>query len=126
MAPARTLQEHFRPIPGSIAAARHLAGNFLSDQPVGVRQSVELAVSELATNAVRHAGTDFDLQVDVSDRSVRVQVADDSHAEPEIQAHSIANTHGRGLQIVRDLSDRFGIDWHPGDGKAIWFEITAL
>jgi anti-sigma regulatory factor (Ser/Thr protein kinase) len=121
----RTLQKHFRRTPGSVAEARHLAVRFLNDQPLAVRESVELAVSELATNAVRHARTDFDLEVHVVDRNVRVQIADQSHGEPEIQGHSISESNGRGLQIVRRLSDRFGIDWDPGDGKTIWFEING-
>jgi anti-sigma regulatory factor (Ser/Thr protein kinase) len=121
---ARTLQEHFRPTLESVAKARHVAVGFLSDQPQLVRDSVELAVSELATNVVRHAHTDFDLEVRVVDRNVRVEVADESHARPEIQEHSTSDSHGRGLQIVRGLSDSFGIDWRPGDGKTIWFEIN--
>jgi hypothetical protein len=121
----RMLQEHFLLTPGSVAEARHLAVRFLSDQPRAVRDSVELAVSELATNALLHARTEFDLEVQVVDRNVRVQVADKSHGEPELQEHSISESHGRGLQIVRRLSDRFGIDWFPGDGKTIWFEINS-
>ena len=42
-----------------------------------------------------------------------------------MQEHSISESHGRGLQIVRGLSDNFGIDGVPGDGKAIWFEISS-
>ena len=122
---SRTLQEHFRPTPESVAEARRVAARFLSDQPQAVREIVELAVSELATNVVRHAATDFDLEVHVVDGNVRVQIADESHAEPEIQEHSVSESHGRGLEIVRGLSDSFGIDWLPGNGKAIWFEISS-
>lgn len=120
----RTLQEHFRPTIESIRAARHVAVGFLSDQPQAVRESVELGVSELATNVVRHAHTDFDLEVRVVDRTVRVQVADQSRATPKIQGLSGSDSHGRGLQIVRGLSDGFGIEWRPGIGKSIWFEIN--
>jgi anti-sigma regulatory factor (Ser/Thr protein kinase) len=121
----RTLQKHFRRTPRSVTEARHLAARFLSDQPHAVRESVELAVSELATNAVLHACTEFDLEVRVVAGNVRVLVADKSHGAPEIQEHAISESHGRGLQIVRRLSDRFGIDWCPGDGKTIWFEIDS-
>jgi anti-sigma regulatory factor (Ser/Thr protein kinase) len=119
------LQEHFRPTLESIAEARHLAVQFLSDQPQTVRDSVALAVSELTTNAVRHARTEFDLEVRVVDRKVRVQVADENDAELGIRECPISELHGRGLQIVRGLSDSFGIDRGPGDGKAIWFEINS-
>lgn len=121
----RTLQEHFHPTLESVAAARHLVVRFLSDQSQAVRDSVEVAVSELATNAVRHARSEFDLEVCVADRNIRVQIADESHVEPEIIDVSSSGSHGRGLQIVRGLSDKFGIDWNPGDGKTIWFEIEG-
>ena len=121
----RTLQEHFRPSTESVAAARHLAARFLYDQPSAVRERVELAVSELATNAVCHARTDFDLEVHVVDQTIRVQVADESHESPHIEGGSAGEHGGRGLQIVRGVTDDFGIDWRPGDGKAIWFEITS-
>ncbi len=97
---------------------------FLSDRPEPVRDSVELAVSELATNAVCHACTDFDLEIYVGDRGIRVQVADGSCGEPKFQEQS-RFARGRGLQIVRAISDDFGVIDRPGSGKAIWCEING-
>ena len=121
----RTLQEHFEPTVESVAAARHLVARFLTEEPQAVRETIELGVSELATNAVRHARTGYEVEVRVVDRHIRVQVADESRSEPAMQALSNLERHGRGLQIVRGISDRFGVDWKPGHGKAIWFELLG-
>jgi two-component sensor histidine kinase len=79
-------------------------------------------ISELVTNAVRHAHTLLRVVISVADQSLRVEVSDDDPTlpvAPDPQHHA---TSGRGLRIVDDLADQWGVT--PGSqGKTVWFEI---
>ncbi|MET7932634.1 ATP-binding protein [Streptomyces sp. NPDC005322] len=55
-------------------------------------------------------------------RTVRVEVADTSARAPRQRRADEEATHGRGLELVDGLADRWG--WQPeGAGKRIWCEI---
>lgn len=82
-----------------------------------------LIVSELASNAVRHAGGRH-MHVTVSrlaPKQVRVAVTDRSRTLPESRAARETDTDGRGLAVVEALSDRWGTDQLPW-GKRVWAE----
>jgi anti-sigma regulatory factor (Ser/Thr protein kinase) len=79
-------------------------------------------VSELATNAVLHAGTEFAIEVRRSGDQVRVSVSDLSPTAPTLRPYQREATSGRGLQLVAAISKRWGFSAHLG-GKAVWFEI---
>lgn len=81
-----------------------------------------LAVSELVTNAVVHAGTDIELRVHLSTNSLRVEIADHSTNAPATRTHAVTAVTGRGLHLVESSVDRWDIDTRP-DGKTVWFEI---
>jgi anti-sigma regulatory factor (Ser/Thr protein kinase) len=105
----------------SVAAARRFVSAELAD--VGTRlETVVLLVSELATNAVRHATSAFELSIDRTDGRVRVEVADEGAGTPTPQAHDIDAPSGRGLQIVEALADEWGITERP-PGKVVWFTL---
>ncbi|MFE1971835.1 ATP-binding protein [Streptomyces hygroscopicus] len=54
--------------------------------------------------------------------TVRVEVADASDRAPRQRCAAEGDTHGRGLELVDGLADRWG--WQPeGAGKRIWCEI---
>lgn len=89
----------------------------------GLADDVQLATSELITNAVRHAGTDVVLRVRL-DRNLTVEVQD-SHPElrrPEVAADDVLATSGRGLHIVAAVSSDWGIR-RVRDGKTVWFTL---
>lgn len=81
-----------------------------------------LLTSELAANAVEHARTPFDVTVVTGQRSLRIEVADDSRRTPTVLSVPADAQRGRGLQIVRQIADRWGVDIR-GSGKAVWFEL---
>ena len=91
-----------------------------------VGNEARLLTSELVTNAVLHAGTDLTLTVsrDTERDVVRVSVVDGSEAAPARRAHSTFSTGGRGLGIVAEESQAFGVDSFQG-GKAVWFELAV-
>jgi len=110
--------------PEAAAEARHaLAGISLSD---GRERDVRLLVSELVTNAVRHAnltpGDVILLVIDVQDRRLRVEVHDPGGGfVPRAPAPDPARPSGWGLYLVAELADRWGVD--SDDRTLVWFEV---
>ena len=86
---------------------------------------VLVMLSELATNAVRHAGGGFEVALLDTADGVRVEVADSSPSVPQAQWVPAGATSGRGLAIVDALSDAWGVTALEGGGKAVWFEARA-
>ncbi|WP_051107820.1 ATP-binding protein [Actinomadura atramentaria] len=102
--------------PGIVRDARRWAVGKSRDRAAWVDpDDLELVVSELVTNALRHSasgyndgGVDVRLFVDPAARVMRLVVVDDGHAatKPEIPVRSWGigdATSGRGLLIVKNL-----------------------
>jgi anti-sigma regulatory factor (Ser/Thr protein kinase) len=88
-------------------------------------EDLRLLVSELVTNAVRHAqGEIVRLVVRLQDGHLRVEVHDLGRGF-EVQAPSDdpKRASGWGLVLVDELADRWGVDANPA--TAVWFEIDA-
>ena len=75
-------------------------------------------MSELATNAVRHAHTPFEVVVQ-TDGYVRIEVEDRSTDPPVRKPPS--EEGGRGLAIVEQLCDRWGVHI-VREKKYVWCE----
>jgi hypothetical protein len=112
-----TWSERYQPTAPSVSAARHLA----DDLPVGCREPARMILSELASNAVRHARTPFEATVRVSD-VVWIGVRDTSQRQPRVLFATPQDVSGRGLMLVSTLAARWGIDWRDGD-KVVWAEL---
>ena len=90
-------------------------------------RDVRLLVSELVTNAVRHAGLDagapIRLMIAAGDAVLRIEIADGgSGFEPRAPDPDPTRASGWGLFLVDELADRWGVE--PADpGTLIWFEI---
>jgi len=113
----RTWSERYLPTASSVTAARHLA----DDLPAGCREAARMILSELASNAVRHARTPFEVTVRVGD-VVWVGVRDSSRRQPRVLFASPDDISGRGLTLVSALATRWGIDWRDGQ-KVVWAEV---
>ncbi|GAA5155813.1 hypothetical protein GCM10023340_42090 [Nocardioides marinquilinus] len=81
-----------------------------------------LAVSELVTNAVVHAGTDVQLRIHLRGEALRVEIEDNSPTVPSARSHALTAVTGRGLFLVESNVDRWDVETRP-DGKTVWFEI---
>jgi len=86
-------------------------------------RDVRLLVSELVTNAVRHAGGEaVRLVVDLRGSLLRIEVHDPGHGfEVKQPSDDPLRASGWGLVLVEELADRWGIDHHPR--TRVWFEM---
>jgi serine/threonine-protein kinase RsbW len=82
-----------------------------------------LLTSELATNAVLHGDSGFALRVAGTDDGLRVEIDDDSGGVPVGTANDLEAEGGRVLMIVAAMSRRWGVDLRDGAGKTVWFEL---
>jgi anti-sigma regulatory factor (Ser/Thr protein kinase) len=81
-------------------------------------------VSELSTNAILYGMTEFDVSVEVTDDWCRVEVTDSGRGTPVLRAlPPSTDERGRGLRIVRELSDDWGVDVSRMSGKCVWFRL---
>lgn len=106
----------------SVAKARQFVLSVL-DVDALTAESIQLAVSELATNAVLHARTSFTVRVSGDGSTVRVAVFDRSAAPAVKKDYGPEAVTGRGLSIVERLSDQWGV-MPDGEGKWVWFEMA--
>jgi anti-sigma regulatory factor (Ser/Thr protein kinase) len=114
----------FANTPESVTQARYFAMTVVGGVPREVEDAVAVMVSELATNSLRHAGTDFSVRVDRDDAKIRVAVTDAGPGQPAIRSPRPREPTGRGLQIVRALADDWGVTpLQDGRGKMVWFTL---
>lgn len=84
--------------------------------------AAQLAVSEIVTNALVHAGTPMRLRILRADKGFRVELLDGSSRMPHQRGFGAAAPTGRGLHLVEQLVTRWGAH-RLEDGKVVWFEI---
>jgi serine/threonine-protein kinase RsbW len=105
-----------------VPAARRFVRDVLSEQPVEITEAAELMTSELATNCVRHARTDFELTIQAHG-DIRIEVRDTGAGQPTLLSPTPQDPTGRGLRIVESMSDAWGVTKGAG-GKAVWFTLA--
>jgi DNA-binding NarL/FixJ family response regulator len=88
----------------------------------GVVDNVELLISELVTNVVKHAATDVDVRIAIGRTTVRIEVGDRNPAVPVMRTTAADEAGGKGMHIVHELSLRWGVQSRR-TGKCVWFEV---
>lgn len=118
--------------PRSVSLARGLLHKALNDWGLAeLAEAAELVLSELMTNALRHAqSSDGGIRVSYEpwvDGGVHLEVHDGDAAHQPLMRNSNADAeHGRGLQLVHNLtSGRWGTKPCPGRGKCVWANVPA-
>jgi anti-sigma regulatory factor (Ser/Thr protein kinase) len=118
----------FELVPESASRARAVVGDELG-RAVSARvlEDTTLLVSELVTNAVRHApraGTsEVELRLKLDHARVRVVVSDPGGgfvADPP-RLPAATESSGWGLYLVDRIADRWGV--FTKDRSEVWFEI---
>ncbi|WP_332112937.1 ATP-binding protein [Streptomyces sp. ActVer] len=96
--------------------------------PDEVTETAVLLLSELMTNAYRHAkvspGREIWARCALDDDRVRVWVTDANDMLPAPRNASPDDESGRGLALVATLADNWGATPREGGiGKTAWFEL---
>src|SRR6478736_8879901 len=130
------------PEPASARAARaFLRDRFEEWGLLSILDDAQLAVTELVTNAVLHAGTDLTVSVSCTRGFVEIAVFDGSPVVPATRppgdvtgdAADVNRPHvqdsgeaarGRGLLLVDALAAEWGVS-PQSDGKAVWIRTPV-
>lgn len=115
----------------SVPQARHAVRDLIGRQGVPVEddilQGLLLIVSELATNAVRHAALlspELAVEVAIGADWIRVAVEDNHPYRPTALETDHAQTGGRGLLLVKEITAEAGgtcdVEHTASGGKIIW------
>jgi diguanylate cyclase (GGDEF)-like protein len=113
--------------PAAAAEARH--ATLQLRLPQRVRETLELLVSELVANSVRHAGLPVGatLKLDITHETGRVRLAvhDSGIGFDPLQLRDTEPLacDGRGLAIIAALSDAWGVE-RAADGCTVWCEVV--
>ncbi|WP_405654866.1 ATP-binding protein [Streptomyces sp. NBC_00019] len=121
----------------SVPQARHAVRDLLLRQGVPVSddlvQGLLLIVSELVTNAVRHAALlspMLAVEVAVGAEWVRVSVEDNHPYRPTALEADHGQTGGRGLLLVREVTREAGgvcdVEHTANGGKVIWAALPLV
>ena len=125
----RSVSRRFTHDPSEIPRARQMVRAQLAAWGLDDEMApLELAVSELVTNAVVHGQGLIDVRMEIVVDRIRLEVTDQGRATPAIrpgngggQASSIG---GWGLQLVESLSDDWGVG-REGESTRVWMERRA-
>ncbi|MGW2353509.1 SpoIIE family protein phosphatase [Actinacidiphila glaucinigra] len=108
--------------PSAVSAARkHVTAQLTAWNLDEATPTTVLIVSELVTNAIRHAQPPLYLRLIRCDTSLTCEVTDGSTTTPHLRRARTLDESGRGLFIVAQLTCRWGTRHHP-QGKTIWAE----
>lgn len=107
-----------------IRRARHFVRSSLTAWGLGAHApALELAVSELVTNALVHGDGAIEVAVEAGGGQVRLEVGDEGGDLPGPSVRAGAGPEappgGWGLRIVGQLADRWGTD-RVAEGTRVW------
>jgi len=114
------------PTVAALAAARKVVGAVLHGWGLAAGiADAEQVVTELVTNAIRHAPGQGCYELERVGRSdgVRIYVADGPAARPAVVHGSPIVGYGIGMRIVQALAANWGADEHHG-GKRVWADLA--
>jgi anti-sigma regulatory factor (Ser/Thr protein kinase) len=107
--------------------ARRVLERWLADAvPAHRLGDLQLLVTEIVANCVRHGGVGedgrIDLQVNVGRELARVEVRDTGiQADPRVRQPDLAGGGGFGMVLVERMSSAWGVEHEPG--VVMWFEM---
>jgi two-component sensor histidine kinase len=84
-----------------------------------------LLLSELVSNAVRHADGGIEVSLELADGRLLIQVRDDGDGVPAVVAPALRTIGGNGLDIVSRLAESWGVTPLPGGGKNVWCVVAS-
>ncbi|MFF2774066.1 SpoIIE family protein phosphatase [Streptomyces sp. NPDC058052] len=114
-------------VPGELSAVapvRHAAEERVREWGLAVDPlTVELIVSELVTNAVRHGAPPYALRLLRGESTLTVEVRDGAATAPHLRHAKAGDEGGRGLHICSTLAQAWGVRYEEA-GKTVWAEVA--
>ncbi|MQY32728.1 hypothetical protein SRB17_06820 [Streptomyces sp. RB17] len=128
--PLRHDRLDYTPLPRSVTLARQRAQRLLTEwgYPELAADAAQL-VSELGGNAVLHGCLRerlFRVELTLMERVLRISLSDPrGELRPHLREAAADDMFGRGLLIVREVADRWGVD-ELTVGKSVWCELDVV
>jgi anti-sigma regulatory factor (Ser/Thr protein kinase) len=123
-------------VDASVPQARHAIRDLLKAQGLGdarhddLLQGMLLIISELVTNAVKHAALlspQIVVEVVIGSGWVRLSVEDSHPYRPTALQNDFGRTGGRGLLLVKAITSEAGgvcdVERTAGGGKVVWASL---
>ncbi|HVT22343.1 MAG TPA: ATP-binding protein [Mycobacteriales bacterium] len=111
--------------PENVRAARRFVSEVAEKWKLGeLAWPLVQIVSELASNAVIHAGTDFTVSLVRDGKTTRIEVVDHSARRAQSRGYDLDASTGRGLRLVETLSREWGVS-KKGKSKAVWAVVDS-
>ena len=117
----------FRGGPRAVGAARDAVLEHAQSLPTTTMEDLQLLVSEVVTNAVRHGGAadgqTIELRMVEGPETLRIEVTDDG---PGFERHrpTPRTDGGWGLFFVDKLASRWNVE-SPNGRTLVWFEMDV-
>ena len=86
-------------------------------------EAVALVISEMVSNAVRHAHHDVDLTVTDEADGTRLAVTDDDDRTPTRAQDDEELESGRGVALIEAIADETGVEPRRLGGKVVWARL---
>ena len=126
-----SVRRSFAPDLDAPAAARRTLDGFRGQLGEDVIERSALVVTEFVTNSVTHAGLTaaqpIDLSIQVVPGCLRIEVTDEGAAgfDPVATLPNPGQNSGRGLWMVDQLTDRWGVDFTRSTRVWCEFDVDA-
>jgi len=111
---------------GAVRLARQVTRDVLARRRLPDVEDAVLLVSELVTNAVRHARDTHAIALDleIGETWLRIEVQDADPCWPRRRTPGRLDESGFGLVLVDALADTWGVR-DTATGKAVWAELDT-
>jgi hypothetical protein len=121
----RRIRVRLRPVPDACRQVRQLVTQTCTTwQRRDVASTAALVATELVANVVRHAHTTMEFTLGLRHGLICLAVRDGSRLLPRPKDPTVAEAGGRGLHLVRELTDAWGV-LPICDGKVVWTHLAA-
>jgi serine/threonine-protein kinase RsbW len=115
-----------------VSQARHAFADEMAKAKISdeVRQDAMLVISELVSNAVRHAapmrGGSVRVSCSIDDDSMRIEITDGGAVtRPNPAVATVFALGGRGLDIVRTICSEWGVV-QADDTVTVWADVPRI
>ena len=85
---------------------------------------VSFLANELATNAILHARTEFEVRLTRKGSTCRIEVTDANPRVPVLQPVPAEAPSGHGMMIMNRQAESWGVELAP-EGKTVWCVVPC-